>query len=73
MNFLQMGFISLESVAVNIITCFWCGVARKMFCTSARMSIAVVGGGRRSSSSGILGRRGRAGVCAGVCVNMQQC
>lgn len=29
MNFLQIGRISLLSVALNIITCFWCGVNLK--------------------------------------------
>lgn len=38
MNFLQVGRISLLRVAENIITCLWCGVARKMSCTSLRMS-----------------------------------
>ena len=38
MNFLQTGLMSLERVALNIITCFSCGVARKISCTSRRMS-----------------------------------
>lgn len=38
MNFLQMGRISLESVAENIMTCLSCGVILKMSCTSLRMS-----------------------------------
>ena len=38
MNFLQTGRISLLSVALNIITCFSCGVWQKMLCTSPRMS-----------------------------------
>lgn len=38
MNFLQMGRISLESVAENIMTCLSCGVILKMSCTSPRMS-----------------------------------
>ena len=38
MNFLQIGRISCESVALNIMTCFSCGVALKISCTSARMS-----------------------------------
>mmetsp|Transcript_12054 Transcript_12054/g.30713 ORF Transcript_12054/g.30713 Transcript_12054/m.30713 type:complete len:205 (-) Transcript_12054:208-822(-) len=40
MNFLQMGRISLESVAENIITCLSCGVSLKISCTSERMSRA---------------------------------
>ena len=38
MNFLQTGLMSLERVALNIITCFSWGVARKISCTSRRMS-----------------------------------
>ena len=38
MNFLQMGRISLDSVALNIMTCLSCGVILKMSCTSPRMS-----------------------------------
>ena len=38
MNFLQTGLMSFESVALNIITCFSWGVARKISCTSRRMS-----------------------------------
>ena len=38
MNFLQMGRISLLSVAENIMTCLSCGVILKMSCTSPRMS-----------------------------------
>ncbi len=38
MNFLQMGRISWDSVAENIMTCLSCGVCLKMSCTSARMS-----------------------------------
>ena len=37
-NFLQMGRISWESVAENIMTCLSCGVCLKMSCISARMS-----------------------------------
>lgn len=37
-NFLHTGRISLLIVAVNIITCFWWGVERKISCTSLRMS-----------------------------------
>ena len=40
MNFLQMGRISADSVAENIMTCLSCGVCLKMSCTSARMSAA---------------------------------
>ena len=38
MNFLQMGRISLDRVALNIMTCFSCGVILKMSCRSPRMS-----------------------------------
>ena len=38
MNFLQTGRMSLLRVALNIMTCFSCGVARKISCTSRRMS-----------------------------------
>lgn len=38
MNFLQIGRISLLSVAENIITCLPCGVLRKISWTSRRMS-----------------------------------
>ena len=38
MNFLQTGRISLFSVALNINTCFSCGVILKISCTSRRMS-----------------------------------
>lgn len=38
MNFLQIGRISLLSVALNIMTCLSCGVCLKMDCTSPRMS-----------------------------------
>ena len=38
MNFLQTGRISLDSVALNIMTCLECGVLLKMVCTSPRMS-----------------------------------
>ncbi len=41
MNFLQIGRISWASVALNIITCFWVGVARKISWTSRRMSEVV--------------------------------
>lgn len=39
MNFLQIGRISLLSVALNIMTCLECGVARKTCWTSRRMSV----------------------------------
>lgn len=39
MNFLQIGRVSWERVAENIITCFCVGVARKISCTSRRMSV----------------------------------
>lgn len=38
MNFLQIGRISLLSVAENIMTCLPCGVLRKISCTSLRIS-----------------------------------
>ena len=38
MNFLQVGRISLLSVAENIMTCLWWGVDLKISCTSRRMS-----------------------------------
>ena len=38
MNFLQTGRMSLDRVAENIITCFECGVARKISWMSRRMS-----------------------------------
>jgi len=38
MNFLQTGRMSFDSVAENIITCFECGVARKISWMSRRMS-----------------------------------
>mmetsp|Transcript_8954 Transcript_8954/g.33413 ORF Transcript_8954/g.33413 Transcript_8954/m.33413 type:complete len:201 (+) Transcript_8954:669-1271(+) len=38
MNFLQTGRISLESVALNIMTCLSCGVILKISWTSARIS-----------------------------------
>ena len=38
MNFLQTGRISLPKVALNIMTCFSCGVARKISWTSLLMS-----------------------------------
>ena len=38
MNFLQTGRISLPRVALNIMTCFSCGVARKISWTSLLMS-----------------------------------
>lgn len=37
-NFLQTGRISLASVALNIMTCFSCGVMRNTSCTSLRIS-----------------------------------
>lgn len=37
-NFLQTGRISLASVALNIMTCFSCGVMRKTSWTSLRIS-----------------------------------
>lgn len=40
MNFLQIGRISLLSVALNIMTCFSCGVCRKIDWTSDLMSAA---------------------------------
>ena len=48
MNFLQTGRMSLLSVALNIMTCFSCGVARKISCTSRRMS------GKENESSQLL-------------------
>lgn len=42
MNFLQTGRTSCESVALNIMTCFSCGVFLKMSCTSPRMSVGGV-------------------------------
>ena len=39
MNFLTTGRMSLGSVAENIMTCFSRGVAKKICCTSARMSV----------------------------------
>lgn len=38
MNFLQIGRMSLDRVALNIITCFSCGVMRNISCTSRLMS-----------------------------------
>jgi len=38
MNFLHTGRISLLRVALNIITCFSCGVKRNISCTSRRIS-----------------------------------
>ena len=38
MNFLHMGRISWDSVALNIMTCFCVGVALKMSWTSRRIS-----------------------------------
>jgi hypothetical protein len=38
MNFLHVARTSLARVAENIMTCLWAGVARKMDCTSLRMS-----------------------------------
>lgn len=38
MNFLQTGRMSFDRVAENIITCFECGVARKISWMSRRMS-----------------------------------
>lgn len=38
MNFLHVTRISLASVAENIMTCLWCGVALKISWTSRRMS-----------------------------------
>ena len=38
MNFLHVTRISFANVALNIMTCLWCGVARKISCTSRRMS-----------------------------------
>ena len=67
MNFLQTVRISVFSVAENIITCFSCGVALKMSCTSLRMSArerARAGGGklrRQSVEAGIV-RRGEGRV-----------
>ena len=67
MNFLQTVRISVFSVAENIITCFSCGVALKMSCTSLRMSArerARAGGGKRrrqSVEAGIV-RRGEGRV-----------
>mmetsp|Transcript_361 Transcript_361/g.886 ORF Transcript_361/g.886 Transcript_361/m.886 type:complete len:209 (-) Transcript_361:183-809(-) len=39
-NFLHTTRICLERVAEYIMTCFWCGVARKISCTSRRISRA---------------------------------
>ena len=39
MNFLQVPRMSLERVALNIMTCLWCGVTRKISWTSRRMSV----------------------------------
>lgn len=41
MNFLQMGRMSLASVAENIMTCLLCGVALKISWTSERMSASM--------------------------------
>ncbi len=38
MNFLHVIRISFARVAENIMTCLWCGVARKISWTSRRMS-----------------------------------
>ena len=38
MNFLQIGLMSSDRVALNIRTCFWFGVFKKISCTSLRMS-----------------------------------
>lgn len=42
MNFLQIGRISCDNVALNIITCFSVGVARKISWTSRRISVVEV-------------------------------
>lgn len=55
-NFLQTGRISLLIVAVNIMTCFWCGVARKISWTSLRMS-AEPRAKRRRGKEGRSGQR----------------
>lgn len=39
MNFLQTGRISLDSVALNIMTCLLCGVLLNISCTSRRISV----------------------------------
>ena len=39
MNFLQITIISGDSVALNIMTCFCVGVARKISCTARRISV----------------------------------
>lgn len=39
MNFLQTGRISLDNVALNIMTCLLCGVLLNISCTSLRISV----------------------------------
>ena len=56
-NFLQTGRISLLIVAVNIITCFWCGVERKISWMSLRMSAVAVAVAQERSTSGFPLRR----------------
>ena len=56
-NFLQTGRISLLIVAVNIITCFWCGVERKISWMSLRMSAVAVAVAQERSASGFPQRR----------------
>lgn len=53
MNFLQTGRMSLESVALNIITCFSCGVALKISWTSRLMSVE----SRTKASVNVVSRR----------------
>jgi len=42
MNFLQTGRISLDSVALNIMTCLLCGVLLNISCTSRRISVTTM-------------------------------
>lgn len=42
MNFLQTGRISLDSVALNIMTCLLCGVLLNISCTSRRISVTAM-------------------------------
>lgn len=41
-NFLQTGRISLDSVALNIMTCLLCGVLLNISCTSRRISVTTM-------------------------------
>eukprot|EP00962_Isochrysis_galbana_P027936 scaffold8791_cov98-Isochrysis_galbana.AAC.5 len=56
MNFLHTARISVESVAENIMTCFSCGVALKISCTSLRMS----GASKAGAGVGEVGAPSRA-------------